>query len=552
MTKATRKTIERKTQPAMPGKRIVIFADGTGNSFSGNESNIWRLAQALDKTAPDGRPLQLMRYVPGVGTSGNALIRAIDGATGFGVPANVRKLYRFLCWNCDPQDQIFLFGFSRGAFTVRTLAAMIATQGLMPREVDGRRVTGPEMARNTMAAWLAYRRATAPFVPMGSSPWNPLNWRMNPLTALVRELRDCLARLKRQALGQAQHRAVLAALPRPRRSGRVKVRFLGLFDTVEAYGMPIKELTDVWDWLVWPIQFRNQRPAFVVEHLRHALALDDERLSFHPIRVDISARPDGRPVPDTQELWFAGMHSDVGGGYPDDETSFEPLLWIAGEAAAQGLDFDPEMLDRYRRRLYPQAMIHDSRAGLASLYRYAPRTVDDAPQHGGAAVIHHSVVAKIDKGANGYAPQVLPAQVRVRPATPTPWAALPGFGRSRNEGAVADLAGLVRRRKGTNWITILSVLALFSLPLLDWVLDSPPPPSQAARWLAAILGGLVPTWALAWVDAMVAWWPVSVPILLAMGAVWSYNRTLGYQMKDLARKLWVVPPTDLPSSGPAP
>ncbi len=110
-------------------KKLIVFADGTGNAFASQESNVWRLYQALDKAqGPDGI-LQLARYIPEVGTSSVAVIRLLDGATGFGVPANVRKLYRFLCWNWQPGDEIHLFGFSRGAFTVRTLAGLVACRG---------------------------------------------------------------------------------------------------------------------------------------------------------------------------------------------------------------------------------------------------------------------------------------------------------------------------------------------------------------------------------------------------------------------------------------
>ncbi len=552
MTKAPRKTAERKTQPEMPGKRIVIFADGTGNSFSGNESNIWRLAQALDKTGQSGPSLQLMRYVPGVGTSGNALIRAVDGATGFGVPANVRKLYRFLCWNCDPQDQIFLFGFSRGAFTVRTLAAMIAAQGLMPStRPDGTRVSAAEMRRNAMAAWLAYRKKTAPFVPDGASVWDPRQWQMNPLTALARGARDLLTDRLRDLRGQDRHARVVANLPAERKPLAVKVHFMGLFDTVEAYGMPLEVLTDIWNRLIWPIKFRNQRPAPIIGHLCHALALDDERHSFHPIRVDISPRTDdGLPVPKTRELWFAGMHSDVGGGYPDDEVSFEPLLWIAAEAAAKGLVFDDRMLDSYRRRLYPQALIHDSRAGLAMFYAYAPRQVTDDPRYGGAAVIDHSVVAKMDYGASGYSPQVLPATVRVRPRDSddtADWAALPAFAKVRQERAVAAWAALVKRRKTMGLISAAIVTVLALLPVLEVILGAPPPASDLAAWLGWIVGGLVPSWALTWIDAMVLRWPISLPLLGLILWIWSYNQGLAHRIRDAARKLWAAPQSLCPT-----
>ena len=82
-----------------PSKRIVIFADGTGNAFSTQESNVWRLYQALDKTGTD----QIAYYIPGVGTSSFRPYAIVDGATGIGVPANVRKLYEFICWNWQPR-----------------------------------------------------------------------------------------------------------------------------------------------------------------------------------------------------------------------------------------------------------------------------------------------------------------------------------------------------------------------------------------------------------------------------------------------------------------
>ena len=156
--------------PASRGRKIVIFADGTGNSFAMQESNVWRLYSALDKTEKSGRTpveLQLARYIPGVGTSSNRVLRLIDGATGIGVPSNVRKLYRFLCWNWQPGDEVYLFGFSRGAFTVRTLAGMIRWQGLMPLMIGERPVTDAEMKRNAMRAWEAYRAKTAPLVQDG-------------------------------------------------------------------------------------------------------------------------------------------------------------------------------------------------------------------------------------------------------------------------------------------------------------------------------------------------------------------------------------------------
>jgi uncharacterized protein (DUF2235 family) len=513
-------------------RRIVVFADGTGNAFSSQESNVWRLYQALDKRP--GVALQLARYIPGVGTSANAVMRLIDGATGVGVPSNVRKLYRFLCWNWEPGDEIYLFGFSRGAFTVRTLAALVAMQGLMPRRVGGVDVTSAEMSRNANAAWLAYRTMTAPLVAQGKSVWNPLNWQMNPLISVIRGLRDGVTWAKRRLLGQQVHAEVLEAQSEDRKAGAVPIRFMGLFDTVEAYGMPVEEMRTLWNRLIWPIRFRNRRCSWVVGKVRHALSLDDERLSFHPIRFDQSPRPDGRPVPETQEVWFAGVHSDVGGGYPNDETAFEPLLWIADEAATQELVFDQAALERYRARLYPQALIHDSRQGLASIYRYSPRFVADSEDEGGAPVVHHSVLEKMESGADGYAPLGLPPTFRVYPANGRRWSGLLPAWVQRDEATAAGLRQLIRRRKATNWVTILCVLALVALPFLT----ANPPVNSWVRGVGAVLGGLVPGWAMMWVESLLANWRVSVPILAIVLAVYYSNQSLAFRIRDLSRRLW--------------
>jgi len=524
--------------PQGKGRKIVIFADGTGNSFSVQESNVWRLYRALDKTEQNGKAKQIARYIPGVGTSGNAMIRMIDGVTGIGVPSNVRKLYRFLCWNWTPDDEIYLFGFSRGAFTVRTLASLVAMQGLMPREVEGRRVTGPEMSRNAMAAWLAYRAETAPLVAKGKSPLNPLNWQMNPLISVVRAARDGITWLKRRAFGQATHGQVLAALPKDRQAGKVPIRFMGVFDTVEAYGMPVEELTSIWNRLIWPIKFRNGRASPVVQKIRHALSLDDERKSFRPIRFNVSPRPDGKPVPETQELWFAGVHSDVGGGYPDDETSYEPFLWIAGEAARQELVFDDQELARYRNRLYPQALIHDSRQGLASIYRYCPRMVRDHPDFGGKPVAHHSVVEKMVSGASGYVPLGLPEGFKVFPPNGAGLAGLQPCPFTRDDQRFGVLKGLIRRRKGTNWLSILLILGLAALPVWDWWFGTTIKPVGPVRWVAQVLGGLLPGWTVTWVEGLCARWWVSVPMLALLWLIYRFNASIAYKIKDAAGKLW--------------
>jgi uncharacterized protein (DUF2235 family) len=510
----------------------VIFADGTGSAYTLQESNVWRLYNALERgDGPDGL-VQVARYVPGVGTSANAVIRAVDGATGFGVPSNVRKLYRFLCWNWNPGDEIFLFGFSRGAFTVRALAGMIGMQGLMPRQIGTRAVGTAEMRRNSHGAWRAYRRETAPLVKDGKL-------RMNPLISVMRGLVEGLVTLKRRALGQMLHHEVLPHRQAGFGKREVPIRFLGVYDTVEAYGIPVKEVAEVVNWLVWPFQFRNQWCSPVVQTVRHALALDDERLTFHPIRFDRRPHPEGLTVTDIQEVWFAGMHSDVGGGYPDTAVALDPLIWMQEEARANGLRFHQPVIDWLAHGRHPQALIHDSRAGLASIYRYAPRRTDEALAAGQPPVLHPSAVQKMLRGLNGYTPLVLPATVlvqdRAAPGKDQPVAAR----LVRDEAKQAAVQRLVWQRKATNLLMVAALGVAFGLlyaalftacrGATGWGPGLCAPAAPLALWA---------DWGFAWMEFLTRQaLPLGV-VAIAAAALHMLNLGLENRIKDSSRGLW--------------
>jgi Uncharacterized alpha/beta hydrolase domain (DUF2235) len=388
------------------GRKIVLFADGTGNAFTMQESNVWRLYQALDQSRPD----QLARYIPGVGTSGFRPFAILDGATGIGVPSNVRKLYRFLCWNWRPDDEIYLFGFSRGAFTIRTLVGLISSQGLVPAKIAGEFVGRAEMDRNAMAAWRAYRAGTAKGISV-----SPLIW-------VTRKIRNALLWIYSRIRRHVAYDIVRAETKRQGRDpqGGLKIKFLGLFDTVEAYGVPIEELRRAIDWVIWPISFRNKELSGMVERANHALALDDERTSFHPLRFDMTNERDNRIT----EVWFAGVHSDIGGGYPESALAHVPLVWMAeaaelrtvdveGQSKVTGLRFSPGELAQFKSSASPLEPTHDSRSGLAVFYRYDPRPIGTDKSSGGAPVIHHSVAEKMVFGSEGYAPITLPSTAYV-------------------------------------------------------------------------------------------------------------------------------------------
>src|ERR1041385_7631125 len=362
-------------------KKIAVFADGTGNAFSVLETNVWRLYQALDRTRPD----QISYYIKGVGTSGFRVLALLDGATGVGVPSNVRRLYRFISLNWDHGDEIYMFGFSRGAFTIRTLIALMHHEGLVPALIDNEAVSRGEMQHNIMAAWRSYRAKT-------------ISWKTRlPTIGLSRLVRDAVLGTFRIIQGFRSY-ASMAEETKKQNRRDVPIRFVGLFDTVEAYGVPLEDFRHAVDRVIWPISFTNQILSEHVERACHALSLDDERTTFHPLCIDRkkSVKPER-----IKEIWFAGVHSDIGGGYPEDDLARVPLTWIRDELG-ESLRFTTES---FAENASPYAAIHDSRAGLGFFYRYGPRTIGD---NGGAPTIHHSVAEKMAFGTERYAPATLP------------------------------------------------------------------------------------------------------------------------------------------------
>ena len=143
----------------------------------------------------------------------------------------------------------------------------------------------------------------------------------------------------------------------------LSIDFVGLFDTVEAYGVPIEEMRDVIHRFVFPIKFGGDHTIWEkVNRVRQALSLDDERRTFHPIRVSLLDDDLKEPEDDLknpkpkriEEVWFAGVHSDVGGGYPDDMTAHCPLVWMIREVenaeADRALNFHRNGVGRIQKR----------------------------------------------------------------------------------------------------------------------------------------------------------------------------------------------------------
>jgi uncharacterized protein (DUF2235 family) len=382
-------------------RNLIVLSDGTGNSAATPfKTNVWRLYQALQLT--DGS--QVAVFGDGVGTSSVKVLRVLGLALGVGVKRNVLNLYKFLCRNYNSDDRIWAFGFSRGAFTIRVLVGLIHHEGLVSFTSEA------ELNRNALAAYRAYRKRAFPT----AIPW----------VAGGRWARDRLISLWNAITGARSYEKVREERDTLKRN-LVEVHFLGVWDTVVAYGLPVDELTQAVDKWVWPMKFRDDSLLPNVQHARQALSLDDERRTFHPIPWNETAEKDlvrnnqvagGR----LQQVWFAGMHADVGGGYPDDGLSYVPLCWMIKEAAEKGLRFEPSVVVVYHALAAPTGRMYDSRSGFGVLWRYQPRDAQVLLREGNRPLVHGSVITRLTYGNDGYAPISLPERIDVLPANGAP------------------------------------------------------------------------------------------------------------------------------------
>jgi len=394
---------------SLAAKKIVLCSDGTGNSSAKSEkTNVWRLFQALDLSGPD----QVAAYDDGVGTSRFKYWAIIEGAFGIGLKRNVLDLYKFACRNYPNPNggtpkpgvsppEIYGFGFSRGAFTIRLLVDLIIEEGLVCYRSE------EELERNARAAYRNHRRKAFP------AKYHPLTW-------VGRPVRDLYFWIKDKALG-FQPYSVVAEQTKAAGRADIRIRFLGLWDTVEAYGLPVAELKDGVNKFLWPLVFGNLRLSPKVDRACHALALDDERQTFHPLlwdeaSEDSEARPDRAPPPRPgriTQVWFSGVHSNVGGGYPEDQLSYVSLEWILSEAKAHGLVLDMGVFRQYADAKSPFARLYDSRQGPGAYYRYGPRQIALQKDHQGneiLPIIHGSVITRMVRGTDDYTSVPLPGK----------------------------------------------------------------------------------------------------------------------------------------------
>ena len=381
-------------------RRVVLLSDGTGNAASRVwRTNVWRVFESLDLTGSD----QVAMYDDGVGTSSFKPFAILGGAFGWGLKRNVLDLYKFVCRNYrSDEDEIFAFGFSRGAFTIRVVIGLICSQGLVRYETEA------ELNKKAKDAYRAFRRENFHTIAR--------------LEEIPRSIRDLFS-----SYDKSKNRPVN------------KIRFLGLWDTVAAYGLPIDEMTrGVSQWL-FPLELPERALSDRVQRACHALALDDERTTFHPVlwtergEKPAPAGADGvRQTKDERisQVWFAGVHSNVGGGYPDDSLAHIPLNWVMSEAHSCGLVYktppaaDPDAVTHVKGERDKDGRIYDPRKGLGSYYRYGPRKISnlchmrfsrrpDDEVEIAIPKIHESALKRIRQGAYTYAPIGFPSEYEV-------------------------------------------------------------------------------------------------------------------------------------------
>ncbi|MBV8131418.1 MAG: DUF2235 domain-containing protein [Alphaproteobacteria bacterium] len=270
--------------------RLVVCFDGTWNRPDKNsdlaarvETNVCRFYEAIPSGKLPGGDVQKKWYDTGVGT--NWYDQITGGSCGIGIDQKIRKGYQWLTENypdADPSDtEIFILGFSRGAYTARSLVGMIRNCGLLL----------PENAHRVGDAYALYRQ------------------------------RDESA-----DTNQAQ-------VFRDRYSREIKIKFLGVWDTVGALGIPLHAL----HWLnAKEYAFHDTELSRIVENAAHAVAIDEFRVDY---QVTLWA-PIIKPDQDVEQRWFSGAHADIGGGYESRLLSDITLAWMQRKAGAVGLALD--------------------------------------------------------------------------------------------------------------------------------------------------------------------------------------------------------------------
>jgi uncharacterized protein (DUF2235 family) len=283
-------------------KRLAIFLDGTWNNINTNTS-VWRMRALCAAKGKDGAP-QLVYY--DVGVNG-----PLGGTFGQGLDENIRLAYEWLIENYNAGDEIFIFGFSRGAFTARSLAGLVALEGVLK-------------AGSPIALTQLFNRYKKP----------------NAVENSIWTLKDKEASGDTSKLSDEDKWLLKYSQP-------AKVKVVGVWDTVGSVGVAAGNIPGI-----SRSQFSYlQTGLFIpIENGYHALAIDEHRSDFVPTLWTVrhpkdpnAHMPPPRPLSNVEQRWFVGAHANVGGGYENDPLAQAPLRWMMQKAEAHGLSFRSEV-----------------------------------------------------------------------------------------------------------------------------------------------------------------------------------------------------------------
>lgn len=331
------------------GKRLIICCDGTWNTPDQKDkgvpspSNVVKMAAAVSPTGKDGKT-QVVFYDQGVGT-GNWMDKLAGGLTGKGLTKNVEDAYRFLCYNYEPDDEIYCFGFSRGAYTARSVGGLIRKCGVVKKTHQDKISTAIRI----------YRKKDK-----------------TPDTNQAKTFRS-----------NYSHQA--------------KIKLIGVWDTVGALGVPIGAIRK---YFIKPPVFHNVNLSRSVDHAYHALAIDEQRKHFKPSIWETKKSANQK----VEQIWFAGVHTNIGGGYKNTGLSDLALKWMADKAVETGLTLDKAYLEKILHPKY-DGVPRKSRKGLYRLIDTYNRPIGKAPN--GEESVHESALLRLRQKIKGYAPKNL-------------------------------------------------------------------------------------------------------------------------------------------------
>ena len=298
-------------------KNLVLCLDGTWNGPDAKDkagrhtpTNVQKVFECLSGSAPPAESTQVAKYIHGVGDDKNPLAKAIDGAVGLGLVARIVRGYTYLSRLYQPGDRIYIIGFSRGAYAARALSGLVVGQGLLDWAAM-KLVPGSEESYSAgLAAWHRYK----------TTPLTGDNSIRHRLAEAVTSFHDLFE------LG-------LHPAPALQFVTNVSICAVGVWDTVGAMGIPDLKEADGNTVRVDAFEFADRRLNAAVQHGFHAVAIDEQRVSFTPTLWD--AR-DG-----VVQVLFPGAHADVGGGYARTESGLSngPLDWMARQLASVGVAF---------------------------------------------------------------------------------------------------------------------------------------------------------------------------------------------------------------------